>query len=316
MKTSDKQIIFHILKAASDNFYGYEDPVFREMPVFQDDPEPDSIQNTEAFASRTYSAGSGQINEDLAQVSQEQKNSCGNTESKFASVSQKQNITKDSGSVLKSSGTLQKDSGPEKTHGITLAEISEKIANCKKCGLCSGRINVVPGQGVENPSVLVIGEGPGEEEDKQGLPFVGPAGQLLDKMLASIMLDRHINCYIANTVKCRPPYNRDPKPEEAAACRSYLDAQIHILKPKMILLVGKVALRNIMSLEGEISLRRYRGQIYSYNGIPLIVTYHPSALLRNADYKRPAWEDLKFFRSKLLEIDPHYADNFTGESQK
>lgn len=316
MKTSDKQIIFNILKTASDNFYGYADPAFKDMPVFQDDPEFTVRQNTEAVASSADFASTSQHTVAPAQTSQAQKNSYGAAEKEFIVSEEKQNAAKDSVADSEASENFQKNTSAEKTHGITLAEISEKIANCKKCGLCSGRTNVVPGQGVENPSVLVIGEGPGEEEDKQGLPFVGPAGQLLDKMLASIMLDRHVNCYIANTVKCRPPYNRDPKPEEAAACRSYLDAQINVLKPKMILLVGKVALRNIMSLEGEISLRRYRGRIYSYNGIPLIVTYHPSALLRNTDYKRPAWEDLKFFKSKLLEIDPHYADNFPGAAQK
>lgn len=209
--------------------------------------------------------------------------------------------------------TENKSDETEKSSHFSMQTLAEKIQACRNCGLCSQRNNSVPGQGVEHPAVLVIGEGPGEEEDKQGLPFVGPAGQLLDKMLASIQLDRKINCYIANTVKCRPPYNRDPSPEEAAACRSFLDAQIHILKPKIILLVGKVALRNLMNIQGEISLRRYRGQIYEYNGIPMIVTYHPSALLRNADYKRPAWEDLKFFKSKLLELEPDYAKNFTQQ---
>lgn len=201
----------------------------------------------------------------------------------------------------------------EEKHPLSLEELEEKIKLCTRCQLCKTRTNCVPGEGVKNPDVLVIGEGPGEEEDKQGRPFVGPAGQLLDKMLASIHLDRNVNCYIANTVKCRPPYNRDPEPQEAAACRAFLDAQIHILKPKIILLVGKVALRNIMNIQGEISLRRYRGQIYDYNGIPMIVTYHPSALLRNADYKRPAWEDLKFFRSKLMELSPEYANTIKSQ---
>lgn len=212
--------------------------------------------------------------------------------------------------VIKDNSPKEEISGNEERHAITLKELEEKINNCTHCKLCKTKNHSVPGEGVKNPAVLVIGEGPGEEEDKQGRPFVGPAGQLLDKMLAAIQLDRNANCYIANTVKCRPPYNRDPEPDEAASCRAYLDAQIHILKPKIILLVGKVALRNIMKIEGEISLRRYRGKIYEYNGIPMIVTYHPSALLRNADYKRPAWEDLKFFRTKLLELCPDYAVNY------
>lgn len=190
--------------------------------------------------------------------------------------------------------------------GISLESIAQKIHDCKRCKLCNGRKNTVPGMGVEQPVALIVGEGPGEEEDNQGLPFVGPAGQLLDKMLAAIQLDRRTNCYIANTVKCRPPYNRDPEKEEADACRSFLDAQIHVLKPKMILALGKVAVRNMLNIQGEFALNKYRLQVFDYNGIPLVVTYHPSALLRNIEFKKPAWDDLKFFKSKLEELSPEY----------
>ena len=196
------------------------------------------------------------------------------------------------------------------SHGMTIEILNKKILECSKCRLSQKRTHIVPGQGVEHPDVLVIGEGPGEEEDKQGLPFVGPAGKLLDKMLNAIQLDRFVNCYIANTVKCRPPYNRDPQKDEAETCRSFLDAQIAVLKPKMILAVGKVAVRNLLKIEGEFSLNRYRGKIYEYNKIPLIVTYHPSALLRNIEFKKPAWEDLKFFKSKLITLSPDYAKDF------
>lgn len=186
----------------------------------------------------------------------------------------------------------------------TLANICKKISECKRCALCANRHNVVPGMGVENPLVLVIGEGPGEEEDKQGKPFVGPAGQLLDKMLGAIGLSREKNCYIANIVKCRPPANRNPLPEEADACRPFLDAQIAALKPKAILCAGSVAVKNLFhSNDGVMKLH---GQVLDFNGIPVVTTWHPSALLRAPENKRPAWEDLKVFKSVLLGIQPDY----------
>ena len=181
-----------------------------------------------------------------------------------------------------------------------LENIARKIAVCKRCRLCEGRRNTVPGIGVPKPLVLVIGEGPGADEDASGEPFVGKAGQLLDKMLAAINLSRHTNCFIANIVKCRPPNNRDPMPDEAEACRSFLDAQISVLKPKMILTVGRIAVQNILNTTTGIN--KLRGQFFEYRDIPLLPTYHPSALLRNEDMKRPAWEDLKKFRARLEEI--------------
>lgn len=191
-----------------------------------------------------------------------------------------------------------------------LSEISQKIQMCSNCALSSQRKNAVPGEGSSNPYVLVIGEAPGEEEDLSGRPFVGPAGQLLDKMLSSISLSRKVNCFIANTIKCRPPKNRDPRPEEMSACRSFLDAQIALLKPKYILLLGKVSVRNIFSVKDEFSLSQYRQKILEYNKIPVFVTYHPSCLLRNAEYKRPAWEDLKFLRAELKKNFPEYKNGF------
>ena len=201
-----------------------------------------------------------------------------------------------------SSGELS--SGSSAFSDSTLSHINKKIAECKRCALCSTRRNVVPGMGVEKPFVLVIGEGPGEEEDKQGKPFVGPAGQLLDKMLGAIGLSREKNCYIANIVKCRPPANRNPMPEEADACRPFLDAQIAALKPKAILCAGSVAVKNLFhSNDGVMKLH---GQVLDFNGIPVVTTWHPSALLRAPENKRPAWEDLKVFRNVLLGIDPNY----------
>ncbi len=186
---------------------------------------------------------------------------------------------------------------PSTEGGVTLESICGKVARCTRCGLARTRHNVVPGMGVEHPEVLVIGEGPGHDEDMQGKPFVGKAGVLLDKMLNAIQLDRNTNCYIANIVKCRPPENRNPLPEEQDACFGFLEAQIHILKPKMILCMGKIAIEKLINQSIPISLQH--GQFFDYNGIPVMPTYHPSALLRNEELKRPAWEDLKKFRAKL-----------------
>lgn len=183
---------------------------------------------------------------------------------------------------------------------LTLQTLTEKILRCTRCGLARTRNNVVPGMGVEHPDVLVIGEGPGYDEDMQGKPFVGKAGMLLDKMLNAIQLDRNTNCYIANIVKCRPPENRNPFPDEQDACFSFLEAQIHLLKPKMILCMGKIAIEKLMN--ESISINSQHGIFYNYNGIPVMATYHPSALLRNEQLKRPAWEDLKKFKAKLEEL--------------
>ena len=189
---------------------------------------------------------------------------------------------------------------PPAKQGLTLADLNAKILRCTKCGLARTRNNVVPGEGVEHPDVLVIGEGPGYDEDMSGRPFVGKAGILLDKMLAAIGLDRNKNCFIANIVKCRPPQNRDPAQEEQLSCFGFLEAQLHILKPKMILCMGRIAGHKM--LDTEASLGQLRGQFHDYNGIPLMVTYHPSALLRDQTLKAPAWEDLKMFKRKLDEI--------------
>lgn len=192
--------------------------------------------------------------------------------------------------------------------GISLQTIADKIARCQNCQLHAGRTNPVPGEGVPAPIVMVIGEGPGEMEDRSGRPFVGPAGQLLDKMLAAISLSRDTNCFIGNIVKCRPPSNRTPFPGEADACSPYLEAQIHVLKPKVILAVGSTAVKNLLATSEGIS--RLRGRFYDYKGIPLTATYHPSALLRDESLKRPAWEDLKVLRAWLEENAPGYDGPF------
>ncbi len=203
--------------------------------------------------------------------------------------------------------------------GKSIDSIAEKISLCTRCDLHKTRTNTVPGVGVKNPIVLVIGEGPGQEEDTQGLPFVGPAGQLLDKMLASIQLSRHTNCFIANIVKCRPPHNRDPLQSESEACASFLQAQVALLKPTVILAVGRIAAQILLQTSDGIG--RLHGKFYEYPPInqsggvriPLMATYHPSALLRDPSYKKPAWEDLKLFKAKLEELSPVYVQSLNAQ---
>ncbi|MDR3160195.1 MAG: uracil-DNA glycosylase [Spirochaetaceae bacterium] len=187
----------------------------------------------------------------------------------------------------------------------TLETVAAEIRRCAACPLCGGRKAAVPGEGVGRPLVLVVGEGPGADEDASGRPFVGKAGQLLDRMLAAIALSRSDNCFIANMVKCRPPGNREPLPEEGAACAPFLTRQISLLRPRAILTVGRVAAQAL--LDTEAPLGSLRGRFAEYRGIPLLPTYHPSALLRDESKKRPAWEDLKLLRVKLSELDEAYA---------
>lgn len=199
--------------------------------------------------------------------------------------------------------------GADDPHGFSsLEEISAAVAACAACALAAGRKRPVPGEGAENAFALIVGEGPGAEEDLRGRPFVGKSGQLLDKMLAAISLSRDSNVYIANIVKCRPPGNRDPLPQEAFECARFLKAQIGIIRPKAILAVGRVAAQNL--LETKEGVTKLRGRFLEYRGIPLMVTYHPSALLRDERLKRPAWEDLKLFREKLRELEPGYERKF------
>jgi DNA polymerase len=181
--------------------------------------------------------------------------------------------------------------------GASLADIAAQVKACTRCALHRGRKQAVPGEGAASPRVVVIGEGPGAEEDTTGRPFVGPAGQLLDRMLKAIELDRNTNCFIANVVKCRPPGNRDPLPEESAACLPYLRAQIAALRPRVILAVGRVAAQTLTGLTAGVGELRRRQ--LAYEGIPLAVTYHPSAVLRDSSLRRPVWEDLKRLKSIL-----------------
>jgi uracil-DNA glycosylase len=184
------------------------------------------------------------------------------------------------------------------------AELREAARVCTACGLCKQRKQAVFGVGSESAPWLFVGEGPGADEDEQGDPFVGQAGKLLDSMLAAIGIRRGREVYIANVVKCRPPGNRTPTAEEAAACAPYLDRQIDLLQPKLIVALGKTAAVRLLNTEA--SLASLRGKLHRYRGIPLVVTYHPAYLLRSLPEKSKAWEDLLFAR-RTLQQEPRVA---------
>lgn len=174
--------------------------------------------------------------------------------------------------------------------------------NCNKCALCETRNNVVFGVGNKNSNILFIGEGPGENEDLQGEPFVGKGGKLLDKMLAAVDLSRDKNIYIANIVKCRPPKNRDPLPEEQEACIDWLRNQVLLIKPKIIVCLGRIAAMKIMN--PDIKITKEHGQFIEKNGVLMMATLHPAALLRNPTNKPAAFEDFLKLREKIKEICP------------
>ena len=176
-------------------------------------------------------------------------------------------------------------------------ELKTAVADCRACGLCQARQQAVLGVGDIEADWLFVGEGPGAEEDERGEPFVGQAGKLLDAMLAAIDLKRGENVYIANAVKCRPPNNRTPEPDETAACRPYLERQIALIRPKLIVALGRPAAQTL--LQSEVKIASARGRVFDFNGTPLIVTYHPAYLLRNLPDKAKAWEDLCFMRGTM-----------------
>jgi DNA polymerase len=177
-----------------------------------------------------------------------------------------------------------------------------EVLHCTRCSLHAGRTQGVVGVGNPQADWMVIGEAPGAEEDRRGEPFVGRAGQLLDAMLRAIGLNRTENVYIANVLKSRPPNNRDPRPEEVAACLPYLRRQIELVRPRLLLAVGRIAAQNLLATEE--SLSRLRGRMHRFGELntPLVVTYHPAYLLRNPADKRKAWEDLKFARSVFRQL--------------
>lgn len=179
-------------------------------------------------------------------------------------------------------------------------ELRENCLNCRRCGLCETRTNVVVGVGNPRSKVMFIGEGPGENEDLQGEPFVGRGGQLLDKMLAAVDLDRKTNVYIANIVKCRPPKNRDPLPEEQEACIGWLRNQVALIRPKIIVCLGRIAAMRI--IKPDMKITREHGQFFEKNGTLMMATLHPAALLRNPNQKPSAFEDFLKLREKIDEL--------------
>ena len=183
------------------------------------------------------------------------------------------------------------------------AKLKEECLNCQKCGLCKTRTNVVFGTGVDDAEVMFIGEGPGENEDLQGEPFVGRGGQLLDKMLAAVDLDRKKNIYIANIVKCRPPQNRDPLPEEQDECIKWLREQFKILRPKIIVCLGRIAAAKI--IKPDFKITKEHGIFFEKNGVLMMAILHPAALLRNPNNKPAAFEDFLKLQEKIKEVCDH-----------
>jgi len=183
---------------------------------------------------------------------------------------------------------------------VSWDEVLGNIESCEKCPLRRGCTQCVPGEGDAHAKLMFIGEGPGAEEDRLGRPFVGASGQLLDRMIAAIGLTRS-EVYIGNVVKCRPPQNRQPTPEEAAACLPYLRAQVALVRPKVIVLLGATAAR--YTLSSDIRITRDRGKWFERKGVWMLPTYHPSALLRDPSLKKAAWTDFQAVRDKLKELE-------------
>lgn len=177
-----------------------------------------------------------------------------------------------------------------------LAAVAAEVADCRACGLCERRTKTVPGEGSPTASIMFIGEGPGADEDRSGRPFVGAAGQLLDKIITAGMKLRREDVFIGNVVKCRPPGNRNPTPSEAAACADYLARQIDAIAPKVICALGKVAAHHL--LDTDLSMARLRGRVHETRGIPVIATYHPAYLLRTPSAKVDTWQDIQ----RVMEI--------------
>jgi len=188
---------------------------------------------------------------------------------------------------------------PSSQARTSLEQLANQYSNCQNCALHEGRIKFVYGEGDPNADIMVIGEGPGEQENLSGRPFVGRAGDLLNKMLAAIDLGRE-QVYIANIVKCRPPGNRNPLPEERIACLPYLIEQIQIIQPKIFLMMGLVSAQTLLGTNEAMGILRERDHVFMER--PAFVTYHPAALLRNEHWKRPAWEDLQRFQKAWQEL--------------
>jgi uracil-DNA glycosylase family 4 len=190
-------------------------------------------------------------------------------------------------------GDIENTVSPLETDG-GLESLRQRTLTCQSCQLCQGRTHVVFGSGHPDADIMFVGEAPGAEEDQQGLPFVGASGQLLTRMIEAIGFRRD-DVFIANVIKCRPPNNRDPLPEEIAMCEPYLKQQIEMVQPAVICTLGRFAAQTLLNTTE--SMGRLRGRVFDYHGVKLVPTYHPAALLRNAKWKRPTWDDLKRVRT-------------------
>ncbi len=189
------------------------------------------------------------------------------------------------------------DASPDQAARLAeLQSLAAAVAGCTRCRLAEGRKSVVFGAGNPQAELMLVGEGPGAEEDRQGLPFVGPAGELLTKIIQAIDMKRE-DVYIANVVKCRPPGNREPEPDEVQACRGYLEKQIALVRPRILVALGRTAAQTLLGSQSPIG--QLRGRWHQVFGIPIMVTYHPAALLRNQALKRPTWEDMQQVRDRL-----------------
>ena len=186
--------------------------------------------------------------------------------------------------------------GPTLESLESLEAVAARIAACTLCGLSKGRNKTVPGEGSSTARLMLVGEGPGATEDETGRPFVGAAGELLTQILGSIGIPRE-SVFIANIVKCRPPQNRKPLPDESAACLPYLHRQVQLVRPKVLVALGATAAEGLLGVRQ--SLGNLRGAVHSFWGIPLVVTYHPAALLRNPNWKKPTWDDVRIARQLL-----------------
>jgi uracil-DNA glycosylase len=204
-----------------------------------------------------------------------------------------QEVMRTASTVVPPTPIAQPTREPVVRNGIELMQwdaLAQAVASCQACKLCSGRTNTVFGVGDVHADWLIVGEAPGENEDLQGEPFVGQAGKLLDNMLKALGLDRRSNVYIANVLKCRPPGNRNPEPDEVAQCEPFLRRQVELLQPKIILAMGRFAVQTLLGSTEPIG--KLRGRVHRYAGVPVVATYHPAYLLRNLPDKAKAWADL------------------------
>ncbi len=219
---------------------------------------------------------------------------------KNVGIAKNVSITNDPGTLENETGTACRAPTDENLQSITtLDSLRTHIGDCTRCKLCKGRTNLVFGVGNPQAKLMFVGEGPGAEEDAQGIPFVGRAGQLLTKIIEGMGLKRD-DVYIANVVKCRPPENRNPEPDEITACMPFLKQQIAVIKPKVIMCLGKFAAQTV--LDTQVTISKLRGTFQEVNGVAVMPAFHPAYLLRNPSMKRIMWEDCKLVMAKLAEL--------------